>query len=148
MDYQGQNQVGERVSGFDFERNSNAEFLPPEHNPNQVGQAAISALNSGVEIFDNPEGLPNIEMGNNNFQPMPDMPVMEKAQATPLNQQGVSLENIKTDKELNMSGIKAIDDSINDFHRNNDANAFVEKVFDMTEANLRQSYNREVGKAA
>lgn len=160
MDYTGQNQNYEKPN-FEAPKAIAPDFLmtpDAEHDVSGIGNAAL--LNNAAEkvaapgenqntgIF-SPEEIVSVEQEENLNAFLPADAVQQSRQhTTRFEQPAVDLSVIKTGKQLSSEGEKQVVASISNFNKTGNAARFVNDVQKMVAENLKNSYGREIGKAA
>ena len=121
----------------------NSDFFTPNTDPRKFGNNAMNALGAPGE-----NEIPNMEQFG-----MP--PGYQPEQLAPEETNDANGSNpkeptaspvIKTKETLNKEGFKAIEGARHELDRTGDIADFNDKIRKMMEDNLKNSYNREVGK--
>ena len=87
--------------------------------------------------------LPPTPIGYASLEP----PIIEEAKGEAKDevQQEPSIKDIKTTERLSDDGVKVVDHAVSEFNQNGNAADFYDKVREMMETNLENSYNRKLG---
>ena len=144
MDYKGQTRSGEKVAEL---RPPVAPIISPE-TQHAVGNLGNTAMNPG--IF-SPEEIVSVENPVNVEAYLPEEEQVKLEASTAhakADANVVNLDSIRTGNQLSNESVAQVEKAINSLGKNTGPAAFAEQVFDMVEANIKNSYNRVLGDAS